>query len=348
MNSSREIEVRLKKVCPVVVGLDSMAGYASILDCPDGKIRLYYRGRGRGGETHVRTSNDGITFSRAKVIFNKSCICHNFSPFIHEGKYYAVGGKGKDAGKKPQGRGLYLLHSEDGLSWSLRQESPIITMAHPGYIRAPFGLKAEFDSPISCVPYKGKFYLYFRANVEKGIRTIQYAVSDNLTDWSEIKLVQFTPEFNASLGQNLYGSYFFNFEGRVMGFIPCFWNGGEGFIGLFEPEGDDMGHWSFEGWFNRSPTLSSIKKNHTFPVQGIVRNRSNPEIMQYYVHNNYLTGNPDQPVTIDLYVDEKWAMDPSIQRIKNQYPFIDQHPLFRKLRELPATLRHKLRQLFVS
>jgi len=236
----------------------------------------------------------------------------------------------------------------EGYIYCIRQENPIITMAHPGYIRAPFGLKAEFDSPISCVSHKGRFYLYFRANVNKGIRTIQYAVSDNLTDWSEIKLVQFTPEFNASLGQNLYGSYFFNFEGRVMGFIPCFWNDGEGFIGLFEPKDGEMGHWVFKGWFNRSAVLSSIKKNHTFPVQGIVRNRSNPEIIQYYVHNNYLTGNPGQPVTIDLYMDEEWATDQSIQRLENQYPFIDRLHLLRKLRELPAKFRHKLKHPFAS
>jgi hypothetical protein len=321
MNLSQETKTELEKVCPVVLNLNPEAGYFSVLDCPDGRVRLYYRGKGRSRETHVRESKNGIIFSRPRVVLTGSFICHNFSPFIHGGKLYAVGGKCRfnNERKKKHGDGLYLLRSADGRSWNLVRDEPILTPSHPGYHRASFDLREEFDSSISCVPYQNRFYLYFRANLERGVRGIQYAVSDNLLDWSEIRPVQFRPACDPRRKDNFYGPYFFGFEGLVKGMIPCFRNDGEGFIGLFEPD-DELAVWNFAGWFNRAPVVPPNNKNRSFPVQGMIRNRRSPERLHYYVHENYLKRVPGEPVTLDLYMHRDHLES------KTGRPLLRQHP----------------------
>jgi len=345
MKASKETKQKLAKVCSVVSGLHYQAAYFSILDCPDGKIRLYYRGKGRGQSTHVRESDDGITFSSARVIFSKSHVCHNFSPFIHDGKYYAVGGQYKHDGerRKRHAGGLYLLHSNDGLSWDIANEKPIITPHHPGFIQAPFERKIEFDGSISCVPYQNKFYLYFRANVGKGIRAIQYSCSDDLIHWSEIKIVHFNPKFEPALGQNLYGPYFFNFEGIVMGFIPFFVNKSHGFIAVCEPD-NSMGAWNFKGWFNHCQILPPIEKNRFFPVSGIIRNRHNRNMLHYYVHDNYFRGRADKPVSVDLYIHKDFMRFKVMFKFIVKYPHIIRLYLSGKFVLFVAMLRHQFRQ----
>ncbi len=352
MNVSEKTEIKLKKVCSVVLKLDPEAAYCSILDCPDGKIRLYYRGKGRSKETHVCESNDGITFSPPRVILRKSFICHNFSPFIHEGKLYAIGGKAinyklkkKHKVKKKHGDGLYLLYSENGLSWRLVQESPIITLSHPGFIRAPFNLKGEIDSPISCIYYQKKFYLYFRANIEKGVRAIQYAVSDNLLDWSEIRLVQFNPAFDVNQKYNFYGPYFFDFEGKIKGMIPCFLKDGKGFIGLFDPD-DGLGVWYFKGWFNKAPVFAPEQRKFFFPVKGIIRNRHNPDILHYYVHSNYLKRKADQPVTIDLYIHENHLQFGTLKKLVLKYPALVRLSLLGGLLRVMSKFKYRVSTVF--
>ena len=312
-------ELGLKKICSLGLKLDDMAAYFSILDCPDGKIRMYYRGKGKSDETHVRESDDGITFSEPRVIWKDSFICHNFLPFIHNGEYYAVGGETDRLSDRKHGGGLYLLHSKDGASWRLVKDEPIITPDHPGFLKAPPEQQGEFDSSISCVQHDGKFYLYFRSNVGRGIRSIQYASSENLIDWPEVRPVRFRPEFNASRGENLYGSYFFNFEGKIMCFIPYFVNGGDGYIGAYEPEAMDM--WALTGWFNKE-TLLPGRVNRSFPVNGSIRSRENPEILYYYVHENYFRAEQDKPVTIDLYIYKKFTRFSVMRRLITKYPGI--------------------------
>jgi len=349
IKAKAETEVHLEKICPVALNLDEKAGYFSLLDCPDGKIRLYGRGKGRANETHVRESSDGITFSRPKVILSQSFICHNFSPFLHQDEFYAVGGKckRKNGGRKTHDKGLYLLHSKDGLLWSLVQEEPIITPAHPGFINPEFEreLNSGFDGMISCVFCQNKFYLYFRANVDRGVRSIQYTTSENLTDWSEIKPVRFNPEFDASLEQNFYGPCFFNFEEKVIGMVPYFENGGEGFIGLFEPD-EASEVWHFKGWFNKAPILPPIERNRSFPVRGIIRNRQNPDLLHYYVHENYFKGLLDQPVTLDLYAHEEQLHFKTKVQLLIKHPAISRLRLLGRLGRLTAWLSHKLKRFF--
>jgi len=300
-------ELKFEKICPLDIKFADLAACFSILDCPDGKIRLYYRSEGFWGDTHVRTSDDGINFSEPKLIWREDSICHNFSPFIYKGTYYAVGGEDHHYPESTthahhvHKKGLYLLSSHDGINWELVKDDPIITPYHPGFLKAPYEKISEFDSFISCVHYEDKFYLYFRANVARQIRTIQYATSDNLIDWSEVKLVKFYPEFDAIQGHNLYGSYFFNFEDKIMCFIPFFVNKGHGFISVYEPETMDM--WIRTGWFNKKPiSLPPVARNKSLPVKGVIRSRENPEILYYYVHENYAKGKRDKPVTISLYM----------------------------------------------
>ena len=142
--------------------------------------------------------------------------------------------------------------------------------------------------------------LYFRANVGIGIRTIQYATSDNLIDWSEVRPVKFHPEFSATRGENLYGSFFYDFENKIMCFLPYTMNESHGFIGAYEPEAMDI--WALTGWFNKKAVSPwPIRKNRCFPVNGVIRSRENPKILNYYVHENYFKVERDKPVTIDLY-----------------------------------------------
>jgi len=344
MKASKELKLKFEQVCSLDLKLDREAAYFSILDCPDGKIRLYYRGEGEWGETHVRESDDGITFSEARIIWKNSCICHNFSPFIHNGEYYAVGGLDfvHKRIKAEHDKGLYLLHSKDGVSWRLVKDEPIITLDHPGFFKAPYVrqmVKVEFDSAISCVHYEDKFYLYFRKNTDKGIRDIQYATSDNLIDWSEVRPVRFKPEFNAAQGQNLYASYFFNFEDKIMCFIPCYVNKGHGFIAAFEPEG--MDRWNFTGWFNKKPVSPPpIRRNRCFPVKGIIRNKKNPKMLHYYVHENYFRAERAKPVTLDLYVHERFLSRFTIMsRLIMKYPSIFMYYLLHKCIEAMLYLK---------
>lgn len=348
-------ELKLKKVCSLGLNLKRNACYFSILNCPDGKIRLYYRAKDYKGETRVLSSDDGIHFSKPVSIWPKprampSNICHNFSPFVHKGECYAVGGvvrlNKNDSAEVAHREGLYILHSRDGMSWDLLKDFPVITREHPGFIKAADKLTSDFDSFLSCVHSQGRFYLYFRLNVDVGIRSIQYASSDNLIDWSEVRPVNIVPQLQPILGQNHYGSYFFDFEDHLMGFVPCYVNNTEGFIGTFEPMA--MGTWALKNWFCKarlSPPL--VTKNSSFPVKGLIRSRKDPRVIYYYVHDNYLQREPNKPVNVDLYVEEKFADLFSTRRLFLNYPGVIYLRVRGVFLRIFATIKNQLKVLLV-
>lgn len=280
-----------------------------------------------------------------------SNICHNFSPFIHEDKYYAVGGivrlNKNDSAEAEHCEGLYILHSRDGMNWDLLKDSPVITREHPGFIKAPVELTSDFDSFLSCVHYKGKFHIYFRLNVAVGIRSIQYATSDNLIDWSKVRPVSFFPKFQPVLGQNLYGSYFFSFEELIVCFLPCYVNNGVGFIGAFEPK--TMERWTLKSWFCKSrlsPPL--ISKNRSFPVKGLIRSRENPKVVYYYVHENYYKREADKPVSVGLYIEEQFADSSTIRRLLFNHPVVIRLRVRGMLVRFAAYIKYKLKLLRIK
>jgi len=134
--------------------------------------------------------------------------------------------------------------------------------------------------------------------------------------------------------------YFFDFEGKIKGFVPCFLKDGRGFIGMFDPD-DGLNIWHFRGWFNQAPVLYPEQRNRFFPVQGIIRNRHNPDILHHYVHSNYLKKKADQPVTIDLYIHEKYLQRKILYKFVLRYPNLIRLYLLGRLLQVMSKLKHR-------
>ena len=144
---------------------------------------------------------------KKNVIFNeKGHISHNLCIFKSKNKkeFYAIGGKNRNQepwndhliniNNKYKIGGIYLLKSFDIFNWMiLNEEKPIIYKNYPKNGVINFEEKYPlFDGNICCFYSKilNKYILYCRANIQRGIRFVQYTTSDNLIDWSEFNIIE--------------------------------------------------------------------------------------------------------------------------------------------------------------
>ena len=119
--------------------------------------------------------------------------------------------------------GLHLFEFNNNKLEVMNNGLPIITGINPGRYDGHYGHTNNrylnscrngltvYDSEGSIVYNKKQnlYYLYHRANIGTGFRSIQYATSYDLINWSEYNIVNFGDSFNY-FGCNMYYSNFFN------------------------------------------------------------------------------------------------------------------------------------------
>jgi len=129
--------------------------------------------------------------------------------------------------------GLHLFEFSNNNLTCLNNDFPIITGIHPGRYDGHYGYTDNnnvskcrngltvYDS-LGSILYndeKELYFLYHRANIGLGRRTIQYSTSKDLINWSEYNLVNFGKNYNY-FNSNMYISNFFKFGDCYMAILP--------------------------------------------------------------------------------------------------------------------------------
>jgi len=254
-------------------------------------------------------------------VLEKSCATHNFTPFIFEGEYYALGcqdswkhdakWRGLDYQtfvatfelhfRKPftreesfykeikykfdttdvwkHNRGLYLFRSSNGLGWTEKGSEPALTVSHEGFISSLGWKSSEFDGRPSIVKYKDLYYVYVRANIEPGMRKIQYTTTKDFEKFSKFQLIKTGNE------DNEYLINVFVYENKMYSFIPSF-NEKESYINLYMSiDGKNFKY--LNRYFHGLPFYVDQEKpkNKCHSCEGIVEKRND---IFFYIHYNYL------------------------------------------------------------
>lgn len=131
--------------------------------------------------------------------------------------------------------GLHLFAEVNDNLICLNNKLPIVSGVHPGRYDGHYGYTNNctlescrngltvYDSLGSIVYNKEKdlYFMYHRANIGTGRRSIQYTTSKNLLEWSEFNIVNFGPSHDY-FGCNMYYSNFFNVPNTniYLGIIP--------------------------------------------------------------------------------------------------------------------------------
>jgi len=131
--------------------------------------------------------------------------------------------------------GLHLFAEVNNDLVCLNNGLPVISGVHPGRYDGHYGYTnnstlescrnglSVYDSLGSVIYNKEKdlYFLYHRANIGTGRRSIQYSTSKNLLEWSEFNIVNFGPDHDY-FGCNMYYSNFFNIPNTniYLGIIP--------------------------------------------------------------------------------------------------------------------------------
>lgn len=166
---------------------------------------------------------------------------HNLNPFIY-GSNYHITMAGCNKIYDPNipcpyyANGLHLFEFneviEDKLT-CLNNNLPIISGIHPGRYDGHYGYTDNkyiencrngltvYDSLGSIIynDEKELYFLYHRANIGTGRRTIQYSTSPDLINWSEYNLVNFGDNYNY-FNSNIYISNFFKLGDCYMAILP--------------------------------------------------------------------------------------------------------------------------------
>ena len=154
--------------------------------------------------TRMYKLDNNFKIDQKQIIFREpGHISHNLNIFKSRNRkdFYAIGGKNRNQkpwndhlkGKKYK-IGVYLLKSNNMYNWKiLNNKLPIIYDNHPKNGVINFEEKYPlFDGNICCFFSRilKKYILYSRANIQRGIRFVQYTTSDNLIDWSEFNIIK--------------------------------------------------------------------------------------------------------------------------------------------------------------
>ena len=127
---------------------------------------------------------------------------------------------------------LFCKNNKDEL-FCLNDNLPIISGIHPGRYDGHYGYSDNktisrcrngltvYDSLGSIIynDEKELYFLYHRANIGTGRRTIQYSTSPDLINWSEYNLVNFGDNYNY-FNSNIYISNFFKLGDCYIAILP--------------------------------------------------------------------------------------------------------------------------------
>lgn len=178
-----------------------------------------------------------INNKKYNILINHQEISHNFNPFLSKDKtkYYGLGGQFmrqnpyirnyKKICKENninffqcKNKGIYLLESNDLINWSFVQDEPVI-QSNTKYNNFTISIEKKFpcfDSNLCCFYSNifNKYLLFTRANIKKGVRSIQYLTSDDLIEWSDFQLINLDT-FNDSK-DNLYMTKIIELEDKKL------------------------------------------------------------------------------------------------------------------------------------
>ncbi len=187
----------------------AFCAYSTVLK--DGsKYRLYYRGKGAGGDgkgevTCYAESDDGLRWTKPNlglheiagstnnnVILTGSGITHNFSPFLDAKpgtpatqRFKALGGL-----KDKTGGGLHALTSEDGIHWNDLHDGPVIT--HGAFDSQNVSFWSELEQCYVC--FMRIFIRHTGADGKvAGLRSVARSTSPDFEHWTEPEPMKFQP-----------------------------------------------------------------------------------------------------------------------------------------------------------
>ena len=241
-------------------------------------------------KTYVRISRDGINFSCAQEILSGSNACHNFAPFVMNGKVYAIGGQDDwksriDKKKiKIHNQGLYLFSSENGIDFI--EQKLILTAKKEGFTSSLEWKSAEFDSYIGLTKFQNEYYLFLRANISPRKRFIQFSKSHDLVDW--------IPFQTMNIEDRKEGNYYFacveTMENKMVAFLP-FFTEKEAMIDVYTSM--DGKKWGYKKSILRTTPVmikDRNKKKRGLLVDLVPKSRIHPIGIvddYFYFHDNY-------------------------------------------------------------
>lgn len=259
---------------------DHLTGQYSHIIENNGKLQLYYQAHPheeektnkQGSICYAESVDDGLTFTRPNIniyklksgennniIFMEGLSSNNFQVFMHQNKYYAIGGYQVDKNyhrncrcnklSYPEkfindpvwpgesrnkiswevshpchGNGIYLFKSEDGVNWKQESNKPIIHhgFKYKGLNKGTLG----FDGcPKILFDEKTQnFLLYIRGNIKLGVRHILFSKSKDLYNWSDLETIKL-PDFDFEHDNYYFPSiYKYPDTDYYIGFISFFKN----------------------------------------------------------------------------------------------------------------------------
>jgi hypothetical protein len=282
--------------------------------------------------TYFTESSNYIFNDKINLLGDFQCSSHNMSFFLNkDNKIFAIGGKcnSKESYKKKKlpdyGENFYIKvgnkniidpnllhpHKANGLYlYSFNKNSKNLDLVYkkPVVIYTDLFDKkydgvASLDSHICCF-YDNKinmYRLYCRANLYRGIRSIQTSISNDLIKWEKFKLLNFTPNFNKR-NDNYYCISCSNYldSNYYIGISPYFTKNSkfnkDGLYLLFSEDGYN--------WIRCNKILEFDRKYINAPVYGVVNKlkRTN-NLLNFYIDFTKVINNSQYVAEYNICID---------------------------------------------
>lgn len=192
-------------------------------------------------------------------------------------------------------RGLYLFQSVEGIIWNLKHDNPIITADHNGFNSSLAWKSSEFDSKMCLVKRFNHYYLYVRNNIDIDRRTIQFAKSTDLVNWSDFETIDigFDRYFD-----NYYFCEIFSYRKKLFGFFPYY---NDFYSSIRFMVSDDGKKWNtITDLFKSLPAvIGEAKRKNRDHICGGIEEGDNDFF--FFVHHNYMGYDKDHDVVINKY-----------------------------------------------
>lgn len=268
----------------------------------DGQIRLYYSGRPPKGRQAacVVESEDGVHFTRPSlglydfegskdnnIVWRRAASGHNFSPFRDANPDAPADQRYKAVAYHPNGGGLGVYASPDGIRWRMLTEEKVIT-------------EGAFDSQnIAFWDSELEMYVdYHRGSAatgpQRGLRNIMRAVSKDFIHWSEPELLVYADERREHMYTNGILSYFrapHIYIGLPARFVPQrkripehTHNGISDAILMSSRDGKLFRRWE-EGFVRPGPEPEVWTDRNNYPAWGLVQ--TSPTELSLYWTEHY-------------------------------------------------------------
>lgn len=273
-----------------VVNCNQGSGYFSVVSL-DGLLHLFgRRDRNYDFSIHLAGASNEELVASHPVLTNSSA-CHNFSVFKDKnGMPFALGGQNSDI-DLPHSEGLYQFQTENGYEFSGGEL--VVGGGHPGLTNARelWGIPGDIDAPPSCVfcDINQRYYVFLRANPERGVRRIQYAVGQ---------------EINALGAFNILDERYIRRDKDDFFYAPCFYFLDRLFFGILPVVNprytslrliaslNGVDWFACQDFFPKKPWFNEAgdPKPCDFPVQGVLVEE---DTLSFYFHHNFLRGESD-------------------------------------------------------